>query len=144
MHGITSRLLVFSVFQWYRDGFLFCACFIVFFSLGPYILRYSTERHSRETTTTGVSTECAFGISKTLFGLLERISIIFHLESIQIVFAGKESCSSVIQLCRQRLQRHYPNEVGLHYVGESRMRKNSDKLLCCKGNKMTLHIVLDP
>lgn len=75
MHGVTSRLLVFSVFLFYRDVF---TCFFV----RLYILRYRAERHSRGTTTTGVSTECACGISKTIFGLLERASIIFNLESI--------------------------------------------------------------
>lgn len=61
------------------------------------------QRDSSETTTIGVRTECASGISKMLFGLLERSSIVFHLESIQRVFGGKEICSCVIQLCRQRL-----------------------------------------
>lgn len=86
---------VFCVFWYYRDGFVFF--------LRPYVLRYRAERDSRETTTIGVRTECASGISKMLFGLLERSSIVFHLESIQRVFGGKEICSCVIQLCRQRL-----------------------------------------
>lgn len=124
------------------DGFLFIFP-LFFFSLKPYILRYRVERHSRETTTTGVNTECASGISKTLFGLLERTSIVFHLESIQRVFAGKESCSCVVQLCRRRLQRHYPNKGGYGMWRESRMRKNSDHLFSCEGNKMPLHIVFD-
>lgn len=66
-------------------------CFLCFCAIGMalpfffprrYILRYRAERHNRGTITAGVSTECACGISNMMFGLLERASIIFNLESI--------------------------------------------------------------
>lgn len=97
----------------------FCAMMMTlpFFFRRPCILRYRAERHSRGTTTTGVSAECTCGISKMMFGLLESATIIFRGGNFQlcnIVMQIKvaETLSKQMRLCIRGKARW--GKVGLH------------------------------
>lgn len=103
-------------------GFVCFSAMEMPFSFLTKTLNPEVQSREVETTTTGVSTECASGLWK-MCSLLERTSIIFHLESIQRVFSGRESCNCVIQLCRRGCRDVIQTKWGYSTCVESRMRK---------------------